>query len=103
MYKAANRQNSKGQASIEAILSMGLIIVPLLIVSFTWANREWKKSEWAFQQYKMARIELIHTRQKVDRNGLVLLPLEDLDHNKEGLGFKDLLNQASALLGMLLP
>jgi len=101
MCKKRINPKIKGQATIEGMAVIGLILIPLVIAILQWVNVEWKKSEKAFQDFKQARITMIRTQRKAEVNGIVIMPLEDLDQNKGGLGLKDLINEASRLLGLL--
>ncbi len=101
MSKKKINQKIKGQATIEGMLVIGMILIPLLIASLNWVQTEWKKSEKAFQDFKSARIEMIRTGQVSDHHGIKVLPLEDLDQDKGQLGLGDLLKEASRLLDSL--
>jgi hypothetical protein len=102
LKKRADHFAKQGQATLEGMLVIGMVLIPLMIASLKWVQIEWKKSEVAFQNFKSARIEMIRTQQKSNHQGIELHPLEDLDRNKKQLGLTDLLNEASLLLDLLL-
>jgi hypothetical protein len=102
LKRRAKHFGNQGQASLEGMLVIGMVLIPLMIASLKWVQIEWKKSEVAFQNFKGARLEMIRTHQKSNHQGIELYPLEDLDQNKKQLGLTDLLNEASLLLDLLL-
>lgn len=93
--------NQTGQSTIEGMLVIGAILVPLMIASLHWVRIEWNRCEKAFLDYKEARIRMIRTERKANLQGLEILPLEDLDRDKGALKPGDLLKEASRLLDSL--
>lgn len=96
-----NLKNTHGQSMTEALLVIGLLFIPITFGGFKWVKLQWDKTECAFNDFKKARIELIRTRQNVNHNGIVLVPLENLDRDKGALGLGDLKSTASQLLEQL--
>ncbi len=90
-------KKTSGQSSLELILVLGLVVIPALTMGSAWIKTEWNKSECAFQSFKTARLTLLQTQRKVEVDGIALLPLEDLDRNKEGLRPHELLKEVSQL------
>jgi len=101
LKKNSEPMNQEGQSTIEGMLVIGAILVPLMIASLHWVRIEWNRCEKAFQDYKQARIRMIRTERKAEIQGLEILPLEDLDQDKGALDPGDLLKEASHLLDSL--
>lgn len=101
LRKPSEPLNQQGQTTIEGILVIGVILVPLMIAALHWVRIEWNRCEKAFQDFKQARIRMIRTERRADLQGLEILPLEDLDRDKGALKPGDLLKEASRLLDSL--
>lgn len=103
MKRGPERQNTAGQATIEGILALGLVLIPSVAAIGYVFRSDWEKTRCAYQSYRQARSTLIATGSTVRfqqscgsvREELTLLPLESLDLDRGGLDLGDLREEVS--------
>ena len=96
-------KNNKGQFIAEFTLVGMLIMFPLLTGGIAWYCLEMNRAQCAYQGFSIARKRLLRENRTIDlvqtcesiHERIHLSPLEDLDHNKGGLGVSDLSKEVS--------